>query len=137
MSPYTFGGILIVFIAYSGACVYGGYKYEYYKAGEAQAAADLIASQHVNDVARKQETITQGATYGYSQTIASIADLYKPVSLPASTVDNMPKLSRPAGRTESSSCVSKRYKLTLEKCDDAKANAIALWDAWSALSAVK
>lgn len=137
MTPYWFGGIIIAFIAYSGACVYSGYKYEYYKLSDAQAAADLTASQHVNTVIQQQSSITQGATYGYSQSIAAIADLYKPIGVPTPDVNHLPIVSHTTSRTKPASCVSKKYKLTLEKCDDAKANAIALWDAWVAQAAVK
>lgn len=139
MSPYTFGGILIAFVAYSSICMYGGYKYATYREDAVQEAMDLKASTHKNQVETRGSTINQEAENAYNAQKTADAALYLApiISMPASNVPNLSVLPKPSSGTQPSSCISRKYKLTLQQCDQAKDGYIDLWDAWVTQAANK
>jgi len=133
MSPYTFGGILIAFIAYSGGLFYAGTKYEGYKAGEldaqhdlAQSAVTVAAQEKVISTVQKQGNITQGASNDYSKNLALIGSFYDNGVQPTPTTasNGMSTVCQPTSRTSSA------YHLTFKQCDSEEAKLNALWN-WS------
>ena len=149
MSPYTFGAILIGFIAYSGSLVYGGMKYEGYKMGEADAKHDyaqqaitVAAQEHVIATAQTQNTITQKAETDYAKQILAIDGMYGTASVqsaPVATSNGMRPVPSAASGISSPVCAktSREYKLTFKQCDLEEAKFNALWSDWQRQAEVK
>lgn len=149
MSPYTFGGILLAFIAYSGAMVYGGMKYEGYKAAEADARHDyaqqaitVAAQQHVIATVQTQNAITQKTETDYAKQILTIDGLYSPDSVrpaTAATGNGVCAVAKPASGARAPVCAaaSREYKLTFKQCDIEEAKFNALWNDWQRQAAAK
>ena len=126
MSPYTFGGLLIGFVVYSGCLAYAGYRYESEKCKAADEQATIAAYQHKDEVTTKQTAITTSEESTYEKDSNAIGTLYA-VSLPVSPKPNLSLVANPPNGTCPS---SKRYKLTPKQCDTEEAKLKALWT-WS------
>lgn len=133
MSPYWF----IAFIAWTVIMVGAGYEGRGWEDKAATEDADLRASIHKNKVQSESSTINQGAENAYnSQKTADDALYNAPVGLP-NNVNNLPQVSKPTCGIKPTSCITRKYKLTLLQCDGAKDGYIDLWDAWVAQEAIK
>jgi hypothetical protein len=98
-----------------------------------QAALDSASEKNALNIQKKDDVINSQSENSYAKTSTDINALYVD-SLPRTTSKHLPKLSSATAGTQSQSCVSKKYKLTLQQCDTVKAKAIALWDRDTALS---
>ena len=115
-----------------------GYEGRGWQDKAAQESADLKATVHKGEVEAKGATINQGAENDFHTQKAAIANLYNtPTDGLPTAINNLPNVSKPAPGIKSSSCISRKYKLTPQQCDDAKAGYIALWDAWEAQAAIE
>lgn len=144
MSPYLAGGILVAFLAWSGAMYYAGRENESHICTAADNAHDLAESQNtvaaekkVTAVVETQGSISREASKDYAKSVSDIGTAYSSgvQSTPAGPINSLPATSKTAGGTCSNH--SKVYKMTPQQCDQEEAKCNALWNWANQQAAVK
>lgn len=139
MSPYTFGGLLIGFVAWSGFMYYEGNSKEAVVCKANDALSTVAGYQKKDEVNTKQTAITQSEVSTYEKTNSDIGALY-PDSVPGISMPQpVPGVSTSAVGVKPASCArnSKEYHLTFKQCDEVKNGFDTLYDRDVKLSNVK